>query len=46
MSIDLALKNSLDLEPTRLAEYFMHRASVFEALGEDSKSKQDLTKIL
>ena len=31
--IELARDNLLELEPTKLAEYYMHRSAVYEALG-------------
>ena len=44
--IELAKQNLLGLEPGRLAEYFMHRAAVYEALGLLEHSRRDLHSIL
>lgn len=44
--IELAKDDLLNLEPTRLAEYYMHRASVYEAIGLYDHSKMDLHRIL
>ena len=46
MSIDLASVDLLSLDPTKLAEYYMHRASVYEAIGLNDHSKMDLHHIL
>ena len=46
MAIDLALEKLLNIEPYKLAEYYMHRASVHEALGQLAESKADLVKIV
>ena len=45
MSINLARSNVLDLKPSRLAEYYIHRASVYEALGLLDKSQEDYRKV-
>jgi len=44
--IELARFKLLELEPGKLAEYFMHRAAVYEALGLLEHSKRDLNSIL
>jgi hypothetical protein len=36
----------LTTDPAKLAEYYMHRASVYEAMGLNDQSKQDLHHIL
>ena len=45
-AIELASQNMLSIEPTKLAEYYMHRASVYEAIGLQEHSKMDLVHIL
>ena len=44
--IELARDNLLELEPTKLAEYYMHRSAVYEALGLLEHSQMDLHHIL
>jgi len=46
MSIDVAKEDLLVMDPTRLAEYYMHRASVYEAIGLLDHAKLDLQSIL
>ena len=36
----------LDMDPGKLAEYYMHRGAVYEALGLMEHSKRDLQRIL
>ena len=38
--------SELDMDPGKLAEYHMHRAAVYEALGLMEHSKRDLHRIL
>ena len=45
-SIDIASQDLLSMDPTRLAEYYMHRSSVYEALGLKDHAKMDLHHIL
>ena len=42
----MAKKDLINVEPKTLAEYFMHRASVYEAIGSLDHSKMDLHHIL
>ena len=46
-SITIAMSPSrlLETDPGTLATYFMHRALVFEALGQREESREDLKKI-
>jgi tetratricopeptide (TPR) repeat protein len=46
MAIEYASSDVLSIQETKLAEYYMHRSSVFEALGMLEHSKLDLQKIL
>lgn len=41
MGIDLARNDLLAVEATTLAEYYMHRAAVYEALGMFEHSQMD-----
>jgi len=44
--IELGKQNLLTLDPAKLAEYYMHRAAVYEALGLLEHSKRDLNHII
>ena len=46
MCIEYAMDDLLQLEPARLAEYYMHRAAVYEALGLLEHSQMDFQHIL
>ena len=46
MSINLAKCDLLSIAPPTLAEYYMHRASVYEAIGLLDHSRRDLHSIL
>jgi len=45
-SIEMAKLELLNMDTVRLAEYFMHRAAVYEALGLMEHSKRDLHSII
>ena len=42
MSIDIGCQDLLNMDPAKLAEYYMHRASVYEAVGLNDHAKMDL----
>jgi tetratricopeptide (TPR) repeat protein len=44
--IELARLDLLNMDAGKLAEYYMHRAAVFEALGLMEHSKRDLHSII
>ena len=45
-AIEIAKADLLKLDPAKLAEYYMHRAAVYEAIGLLEHSKIDLHHIL
>ena len=45
MAIEQASFDALAVESSKLAEYYMHRASIYEALGMLEHSKLDLMRI-
>jgi len=45
MAIEQASLDALVVESTTLAEYYMHRASIYEALGMLEHAKLDLMRI-
>lgn len=46
LAIEYASADVLKIDEKKLAEYFMHRSSVFEALGMLEHAKIDLQKIM
>ena len=46
IAIEYASSDVLSIKETKLAEYYMHRSSVFEALGMLEHAKLDIQKIL
>lgn len=46
IAIHYAKENLLSIDPSKLAEYFMHRASVHEALGNIEENRKDMHSIL
>lgn len=46
LAIEYASSDVLTIKETKLAEYYMHRSSVFEALGMLEHAKLDLQKIM